>query len=107
MGAGASTQGSDTNTIADGGVIPQPDSSEQSTFDDFLLPVQVGRPRKDMWQNTIDLLCADSRYTETECRQLAASNGSVEFQRIADSFVDYTNRDEDRLLQSLTGLTGR
>lgn len=68
-------------------------------FDSFLLPVQVGKPKGDMVQNTLDLLCADGRYTEEECRQLATTNGSVEFRRLADQFA--RSDTQDQLLRSI------
>lgn len=71
-------------------------------FDEFLLPVQVGKPKRDMIQNTQELLCADGRYTESECRQLSGTRDELEFQRLADEFArGDRNMDDDRLRKAL------
>lgn len=78
-----------------------PDTTPE--FDEFLLPVQVGKPKRDMLQQTRELLCADGRYTESECRQLSGARDGLQFQRLADAFArgDPGGLDDDRLGRAL------
>lgn len=72
---------------------------------DFLATIHAEKPRGDALSNTVDLLCADSRYSEEECRQLRGATKLVDFDQMTHG--SFANLDtQDRVVDLYRTYTG-